>query len=64
MVFKDMPRMRVAKLKRFMAQPTFADELELYRVDCASSHRMMESYDFLMRKREEFANEPIAARAR
>ncbi|MEY2481322.1 MAG: hypothetical protein QOI04_2249 [Verrucomicrobiota bacterium] len=59
MVFKDVPRMRVAKLKRFMARPTFAEELELHRVDCASSHRMMENYDFLVQKREEFANEPI-----
>lgn len=59
MVFKDVPKMRVAKLKRFMARPTFGDELELHRVDCASSHRMMENYDFLLRKREEFANEPI-----
>ena len=59
MVFKDVPRMRVAKLKRFMARPTFEEELELHRVDCASSHGMMENYEFLMRKREEFANEPI-----
>ena len=59
MVFKDVPRMRIAKLKRFMARPTFADELELHRVDCASSHRMMENYDFLLQKREEFAHEPI-----
>jgi len=59
MVFKDVPRMRVAKLKRFMARPTFEEELELHRVDCASSHGMMENYDFLRQKREEFANEPI-----
>jgi tRNA nucleotidyltransferase/poly(A) polymerase len=59
MVFKDVPKMRVAKLKRFMARPTFADELELHRVDCESSHRMLENYEFLLRKREEFANEPI-----
>ncbi|HEY2615603.1 MAG TPA: CCA tRNA nucleotidyltransferase [Chthoniobacterales bacterium] len=59
MVFKDVPNMRVAKLKRFMARPTFDDELELHRVDCASSHQMMENYDFLLEKREEFANEPI-----
>ena len=59
MVFKDVPNMRVAKLKRFMARPTFEDELELHRVDCASSHRMMENYDFLQQKRQEFANEPI-----
>ena len=40
MVFKDVPNMRVAKLKRFMARPTFEDELELHRVDCVSSHGM------------------------
>jgi poly(A) polymerase len=59
MVFKDVPRMRVAKLKRFMARPTFDDELELHRVDCASSHAMLDNYEFLLRKKEEFANEPI-----
>ncbi len=59
MVFKDVPKMRVAKLKRFMARPTFEDELELHRVDCASSHAMLDNYEFLQRKREEFANEPI-----
>ena len=59
MVFKDVPRMRVAKLKRFMARPTFEEELELHRVDCKSSHGMLDNYEFLLRKREEFANEPI-----
>jgi len=59
MVFKDVPKMRVAKLKRFMARPTFDDELELHRVDCQGSHRMLDNYEFLLRKREEFANEPI-----
>src|SRR5881296_2294061 len=59
MVFKDVPNMRVAKLKRFMARATFNEELELHRVDCQSSHRMMDNYEFLLSKREEFANEPI-----
>src|SRR5205809_7647171 len=59
MVFKDAPNMRVAKLKRFMARSTFDEELELHRVDCESSHRILDNYEFLLRKREEFANEPI-----
>src|SRR4051794_5251526 len=59
MVFKDVPNMRVAKLKRFMARPNFEDELELHRVDCASSHAMLDNYEFLLKKKEEFANEPI-----
>ena len=59
MVFKDVPKMRVAKLRRFMARPTFDDELELHRVDCEGSHRMLDNYEILLRKRDEFANEPI-----
>src|SRR5437764_3587847 len=59
MVFKDVPEMRVAKLKRFMARPTFEEELELHRVDCQSSHGLMDNYEFLQHKREEFANEAI-----
>ena len=51
--------MRVAKLKRFMARPTFDEELELHRVDCESRHRMLDNNEFLLRKREQFANEPI-----
>ena len=62
MVFKDVPKMREAKLKRFMARPTFDDEIELHRVDCEGSHRMLDNYEFLLRKREEFANEPIIPR--
>src|SRR5438105_5424239 len=42
-----------------MARPTFEDELELHRVDCQGSHRMLDNYEFILRKREEFPNEPI-----
>lgn len=59
MVFKDVQQMRVAKLKRFMARPHFDEEIELHRVDCASSHGMLDNYEFLLAKREEFANEPL-----
>ena len=59
MVFKDVSRMRVAKLKRFMARATFEDELELHRVDCRSSHGLLDNYEFLLQKREEFSKEPI-----
>lgn len=59
MVFKDVQQMRVAKLKRFMAREHFADEMELHRVDCTSSHGMLDNYEFVRAKREEFANEPL-----
>ena len=59
MVFKDVQQMRVSKLKRFMARPNFDTELELHRVDCASSHGGLDNYDFLRARREEFASEPL-----
>ena len=59
MVFKDVQEMRVAKLKRFMARPGFDDEMELHRVDCVSSHGMVDNHEFLARKRAEFAAEPL-----
>ena len=59
MKFKDVRMMRTAKLKRFMARPTFDDELELHRVDCASSHGMLDNYDFLRTRGAEFASEPL-----
>src|SRR4029077_908350 len=51
--------MRVARLKRFMARPTFDDELKLHRVDCLGSHGSLDNYEFLRRRREEFASEPL-----
>lgn len=59
MIFKDVTRMRVSKLKRFMARPDFDREIELHRVDCASSHGDLSNVDFLRQKAEEFANEPL-----
>ena len=59
MAFKDVQHMRVATLKRFLARPTINDELELHRVDCLGSHGMIDNYDFLLAKREEFSREPL-----
>jgi poly(A) polymerase len=59
MVFKDVKNMRVSKLKRFMAREHFEDEMELHRVDCQSSHAMLDNYAFVREKQEEFANEPL-----
>jgi putative nucleotidyltransferase with HDIG domain len=59
MVFKDAPNMRPARLRRFMARPHFDEELMLHKVDCESSHGSLDNYDFLLRKKEEFASEPL-----
>jgi len=59
MSFKDAQKMRLSTLRRMMARPTFEDELELHRVDCASSHGMLDNYTLLQQKKEEFANMPL-----
>jgi tRNA nucleotidyltransferase/poly(A) polymerase len=59
MIFKDVQRMRPAKLRRFMARPNFGVELELHRVDCAGSHGDLENYQFLVNKELELAQEPL-----
>lgn len=59
MQFMNVQQMRKAKLKRFMSEPTFPQEMELHRVDCASSNGFTDNYDFLNEKAEEFASEPL-----
>ncbi|MBK1833878.1 CCA tRNA nucleotidyltransferase [Roseibacillus ishigakijimensis] len=59
MHFMHVQEMRTAKLKRFMARPTFPLELQLHKVDCESSNGFSDNYEFLRKKQEEFANEPI-----
>jgi poly(A) polymerase len=59
MQFMNVQKMRVAKLKRFMAAPTFTGEMELHRVDCASSNGFTDNYEFLHAKAAEFAAEPL-----
>ena len=59
MQFMNVMQMRTAKLKRFMAEPTFPGEMELHRVDCGSSNGFTDNYEFLRAKAAEFAAEPL-----
>lgn len=59
MQFMNVQQMRTAKLKRFMAEPTFPKEMELHRVDCGSSNGFTDNYEFLQSKGGEFAAEPL-----
>jgi len=49
MRFKDVESMRAATLKRFVRLPRFDEHLALHRLDCLSSHRHLESYEFIER---------------
>jgi putative nucleotidyltransferase with HDIG domain len=59
MNFMNVQNMRTAKVKRFMARPTYEDEMELHRVDCASSNGFTDNYEFLRAKEKEFASQPL-----
>ena len=59
MQFMNVQQMRKSKLKRFMSEPTFTQEMELHRVDCGSSNGFTDNYEFLNAKAEEFASEPL-----
>lgn len=49
MRFKDVESMRASTLKRFVRQPRFDEHLALHRLDCLSSNRHLEAYDFVQR---------------
>ena len=45
--FKDVTHMKPSTLKRFVRLPRFEEHLELHRLDCLSSHRNLEAYNFV-----------------
>jgi poly(A) polymerase len=47
MKFKDVLQMKPSTLKRFARLNRFDEHLELHRLDCLSSHRMLNNYDFV-----------------
>jgi poly(A) polymerase len=57
--FKDVPRMKLATLKRFVRLNRFDEHLELHRLDCLASHRILESYEFVRRFLAETPSEEV-----
>jgi len=49
MKFGAVEEMRPATLKKFVRLPRFEDHLALHRLDCLSSHRNLDSYNFVRR---------------
>jgi poly(A) polymerase len=47
--FKDVPQMKSSTLKRFVRLDRFEEHMELHRLDCSSSHRNLENYEFMRR---------------
>lgn len=46
MKFKDVLAMKPATLKKFVRLDHFDEHLELHKLDCLSSHRNLENYDY------------------
>ncbi len=59
MRFKDVRRMRLGTLKRFLSLPHFEQHLELHRLDCLSSHGQLDSYNFVQAKLSELGQEDL-----
>jgi poly(A) polymerase len=59
MRFKDVTKMRASTLKRFVRLPRFDEHLALHRLDCTSSHRRLDAYDFVRRVLAETPPEQI-----
>ena len=49
MKFAAVEEMRTSTLKKFVRLPHFDEHLALHRLDCLSSHRHLESYEFVTR---------------
>jgi len=53
MRFSHATRMNQSTLKKFLRMPLFDEHLALHRADCLASHRNLETYEFVQRKKEE-----------
>lgn len=50
MQFMNLSKMRKSTLKKFMAEPTIDEELELHRVDCLASHGGLGTYELALQQ--------------
>ncbi|MGB9235270.1 MAG: CCA tRNA nucleotidyltransferase, partial [Terriglobales bacterium] len=50
MRFGDVLRMKESTLKKFLRLPEFDEHMELHRIDCLSSHGLLDAYDYAREK--------------
>ena len=58
MRFGHVLRMKESTLKKFLRLPAFDEHLELHRIDCLSSHGLLDAYDYA---REQLRSMPAEA---
>lgn len=59
MRFGAVEAMKKATLKRFVRLPQFDEHMELHRLDCLSSHRHLDAYEFVQRFLDETPPEQV-----
>jgi poly(A) polymerase len=59
MRFGDVKKMKDSTLKRFFRLPFFEEHLELHRLDCLSSHRKLELYEYAKERYEHMPAEQV-----
>ena len=59
MRFGDVLRMKESTLKKFLRLPQFDEHLELHRIDCLSSHGLLDAYDYAREKLHSLPPEAI-----
>jgi putative nucleotidyltransferase with HDIG domain len=59
MRFKDVQQMRDSTLKRFLRLPCFDEHLELHRVDCLSSHGLLDNWNLMREKMQLLPHEEL-----
>jgi poly(A) polymerase len=59
MRFGDVMKMKDSTLKRFFRLPAFEEHLELHRLDCLSSHRKLDLYEFAKERYEQMPEEQV-----
>ncbi len=57
MTFMNIQKMRAGKRARWLRDPMFPLHLELHALDCLSSHRMLDNYEFAIRTAAELPPE-------
>jgi putative nucleotidyltransferase with HDIG domain len=58
--FIDVPRMKESTLRRFLRMEHFDEHLELHRLDCLSSHRRLDTYDYVRQRLAELPEEALS----
>ncbi len=58
MQFKDVKGMRKSTVRRMLMRETFPLELDLHRLDCLGSHRLLDHYEFMLEQARELAAQP------